>query len=113
MSQQNFVKMKCIPCRGGVPKMKKAEVKKAQRQTPGWKFIPGNVDKIQKEFKFKDFAQLMRFVNKVAKLAEKEGHHPDLYIYRWNHLRLDLYTHKINGLFRNDFIMAAKINRIK
>jgi 4a-hydroxytetrahydrobiopterin dehydratase len=105
--------MKCIPCRKGAPKMKPAEIRKSLKEAKGWVHIKERFDKIYREYTFKDFAQLMKFVNKVARLAEKEGHHPDICIYRWNHLRLELYTHKINGLHQNDFILAAKINKLK
>ncbi len=108
-----LAKMKCVPCHAGAPKMKPSEIRKALKEAKGWEHYRDKFDKIGREYAFRDFAQLMKFVNKIAKLAEKEGHHPDIYIYRWNHLCLELYTHKINGLHQNDFIMAAKINKIK
>jgi 4a-hydroxytetrahydrobiopterin dehydratase len=76
---------------------------------PGWKLIEGERLKITRPFKFKNFAQSIAFVNKVAAIAEGEGHHPDINI-SWNRVRLDLTTHAIGGLSTNDFIMAAKIN---
>lgn len=62
--------------------------------------------------KFKDFAENIQFVNRIAKLAEKEGHHPDLNIHGWNHLGITLSTHAIAGLSMNDFILAAKIDQL-
>jgi 4a-hydroxytetrahydrobiopterin dehydratase len=76
-----------------------------------WNLIEDTVDKIQKKFKFKDFEEAMEFVNKVADVAEEQGHHPDIFIH-WNEVTLTLYTHAINGLFDNDFIMAAKIDKL-
>jgi len=78
----------------------------------GWKLVDGEPAKITRSLKFKDFALAMDFVNKVARLAESEGHHPDICI-SWNRVRLELVTHAIGGLSMNDFIMAAKINELK
>ncbi|MFX0007323.1 MAG: 4a-hydroxytetrahydrobiopterin dehydratase [Promethearchaeota archaeon] len=77
----------------------------------GWSLIRENIHRIKREFVFKDFEEAMRFVNKVADTAEDEGHHPDINIY-YNKVILELYTHAINGLHLNDFVMAAKINEI-
>ena len=76
---------------------------------PGWK----NVDNLQifKEMKFKDFKEAMKFINAVAEIAEAEQHHPDIYIF-YNAVRLELSTHAIKGLSENDFILAAKIDKI-
>lgn len=74
-----------------------------------WEVIEGK--KIRHEFKFKDFAESMAFVNKVADLAEQEGHHPNIHIY-YSKVVIDLTTHNIKGLSENDFIMAAKIEEI-
>ena len=67
--------------------------------------------KIRREFKFEDFSEAMKFANRVADLAEEEGHHPDFHIH-WNKVRLELWTHEIGGLAENDFIMAAKIEAL-
>lgn len=74
----------------------------------GWKL---KENKIRKVYRFKDFKESMRFVNKVADLAEEEGHHPDILV-SWNKVTLTLTTHAIGGLSRNDFILAAKIDKI-
>lgn len=78
---------------------------------PGWKKTEDDIDKIEKQFKFKNFSESMDFVNRVAEIAEEQGHHPDIYIH-WNEVTLTLYTHAIRGLFDNDFILAAKIDEI-
>lgn len=75
----------------------------------GWEFV--ETQKIVKEYKFADFVKAMEFVNKIAKIAEEEGHHPDIFIH-YNKVEITLWSHYINGLSINDFIMAAKIDNI-
>jgi 4a-hydroxytetrahydrobiopterin dehydratase len=88
--------------------MSPEEARRLMDQVPGWEL---EENKLARRFRFKDFAASMAFVNRVAELAEAEGHHPDIYI-SWNRVRLDLTTHAIKGLSQNDFIMAAKINEL-
>ena len=108
----DLTKRKCVPCEGGVPSLTASDAKKLQQQTPQWPLIKvEGVDAIERQFGFKDFAEAMTFVNKVATLAEKEGHHPNFDI-RWNKVKLTLWTHAIGGLSDNDFIMAAKIDML-
>lgn len=108
----DLTERKCVPCEGGIPAITMTEAKKLHAQTPEWKFIKTEgMDAIQRIFKFKDFVEAMKFVNNVAVLAEKEGHHPNFDI-RWNKVTLTLWTHAISGLHDNDFIMAAKIDKI-
>ena len=103
---------KCVPCEGGTPPMAIEEAKELLRQINQWQLLQINgTDTIEKKFKFKDFAEAMEFVNKVADLAESESHHPDITI-NWNKVTLQLSTHAIKGLSENDFIMAAKIDRL-
>ena len=78
---------------------------------PGWTKSEGEIDKIEKLFKFKDFKEAMKFVNSVAEISEEQDHHPDIFI-QWNKVTLTLWTHAISGLFENDFILAAKIDEI-
>jgi 4a-hydroxytetrahydrobiopterin dehydratase len=99
---------KCKPCEGGTPPLDEKESGRLIVQVQGWKLENKT---IQKSFKFKDFAEAMKFINKVADLAEKEGHHPDIHI-SYNRVKLDLTTHAIGGLSENDFIFAAKIDRL-
>ena len=96
----------CKACEAGTPPMSEEQAREMLPQVPGWE-LEGN--KLTRRFKFKDFRGSMAFVNRVAELAESEGHHPDIYI-SWNRVRLELTTHAIKGLSENDFIMAAKIN---
>lgn len=99
---------KCRPCQGGEPTLSVGEAEELARQTPEWSLE----DKvIERQFRFKDFREAIAFVNKVADLAESEGHHPDIFI-SWNKVRLTLTTHKIGGLSRNDSVLAAKIDEL-
>lgn len=105
-----LTKKKCRPCEVGTPKMKPEEALELQQQVKDWGLLTINgIHAIEKKFKFNDFAAAMGFVNKVAALAEEEGHHPDITI-NWNTVTLQLSTHAIKGLSENDFIMAAKID---
>jgi 4a-hydroxytetrahydrobiopterin dehydratase len=106
----DLTKKHCVPCEGGVKPFTKQQARKYLEQVKSWKLV-GN--KIEREFKFKNFLQAMKFVNNVAQLAEDEGHHPDILLYSWNHVKLTTYTHAIGGLSENDFILAAKIDKIK
>ncbi|OHA18294.1 MAG: hypothetical protein A2664_02420 [Candidatus Taylorbacteria bacterium RIFCSPHIGHO2_01_FULL_46_22b] len=98
---------KCVACEGDMPPLNPTEATILMRQLkPEWK-LSGN--EIVRDFKFKDFKQAMVFVNKVADIAEEEGHHPDIFI-SYNRVKITLTTHAIIGLSNNDFIVAAKID---
>ena len=107
---QNLLDKKCIPCEGGIIPLTADEIEKYLTQVPGWEVLDNK--KIRREFQFKDFEQAMIFINKVADLAESEGHHPDMYLHDWNRVRIKISTHAINGMTENDFILAAKINKL-
>jgi 4a-hydroxytetrahydrobiopterin dehydratase len=100
----------CVPCRGGIPQLEQAAALELLNQTPLWKLEAGGT-RLVRAFEFADFLGAMRFVNGVAQIAEAEGHHPDIAIH-WNKVDLVLWTHKIGGLHENDFILAAKIDRL-
>lgn len=100
---------RCVPCEGGIPSLGKSDVERLLAQVAGWR-LDGKW--ITKEFKFKNFVAAMKFVNRVADLAEAEGHHPDIHIH-YNRVRFDIWTHAIDGLSENDFILAAKIDALK
>ncbi len=99
---------KCVPCEGDIEPLKREEFEKYLEQVKDWQVI----DDVQllREFRFENFKDVLEFVNKVAKVAEKEGHHPDIYIHDWNKVRFTLTTHAISGLSINDFVMAVKID---
>lgn len=108
--ESNLTSLKCVPCEGGIPPLNKAEAENLLVQIPGWEIVEEG-KKITVRFSFKDFRQSMSFVNKVADLAESEGHHPSILIV-WNKVTLTSWTYVIKGLSQNDFILAAKINEI-
>ena len=100
---------KCIPCRGGVPPMAKDRAEALLRQLDdGWRLNANG--HLERAYAFKNFAQAMAFANKVACIAENEGHHPDLYI-AWGKCKVEIWTHKISGLTESDFYFAAKADR--
>jgi 4a-hydroxytetrahydrobiopterin dehydratase len=101
---------KCVPCEGGTLPLTEESVQKLLPQVSGWEVFDSK--KIVREFKFKDFKHAMNFVQKVADVAESEGHHPDILVHGWNKVRLELTTHAIGGLSENDFILAAKIDAL-
>ena len=100
---------KCIPCEGGIPPLDKNEIKRYLDVLNNWE-LSDNL-KISKLFRFVNFRHTMTFVNKVAEIAESEGHHPDLHV-SYSTCVVELWTHAIHGLSENDFILAAKIDRI-
>ena len=110
---ENLADRKCAPCENGTPSLAAADIARYEKQlsTP-WKLVhEEGTDKIRREFAFKTFKEAMDFVNIVAMLAEKEGHHPDMHIW-YNKVLLVLWTHAVKGLSENDFIMAEKVNKL-
>ena len=101
---------KCVPCEGGVTPITATEAESYLKELPeGWSI---EKSRLVKEFKFKNFVESVKFINQVAEIAEEEGHHPDIHIF-YNLVKIELWTHAINGLFINDFVLAAKIEKIQ
>ena len=101
---------KCIPCQGGIPPLNKEEIKKFKNLVDNdWNVE--NDKKIIREFGFSDYKTGIKFTNKVAELAENEGHHPYIHI-NLKKIKVILFTHKIDGLHENDFLMASKIDKM-
>jgi len=100
----------CVPCEGGIPPLSEKEAESLMDQIVNWDLID-EATKIRRTFTFKNFMQAQAFAIKVGTLSESEGHHPDI-TYGWGYCTVLFYTHKINGLHENDFIMASKINEL-
>ena len=111
MPSGDLASKSCVPCRGGVPPLAGAELEHllAQLGPNGWRAVDGH--HLEKEYPFKDFVTALAFVNKVGEEAERQGHHPDLYL-AWGRVRITIWTHKIDGLTESDFVLAAKIDRL-
>ncbi len=100
---------KCEPCTVGTPAIKGEKLRELLGQLKGWTVEDEHT--LTKTFKFKDFDEALAFVNRVGKLADEEDHHPDIHL-SWGKVRLDLWTHKIDGLSENDFVFASKVDRL-
>jgi 4a-hydroxytetrahydrobiopterin dehydratase len=100
----------CVPCRGGVPPLKGADLAKLQAQVDdAWKVVQEH--HLIRIFPFPDFQKALDFVNKVGAIAEGQGHHPDIFL-TWGRAEIKIFTHKIEGLTESDFILAAKIDEV-
>ncbi len=106
-----LIKQHCVPCEGGMPPMIDADEEHYLARVPGWRLVRDGVHRIVTDVTLKDFTQNMRLVNRIAEVAEAEGHHPDITIF-YNKLHLELHTHAVGGLSLNDFILAAKIDAL-
>jgi 4a-hydroxytetrahydrobiopterin dehydratase len=104
---ESFAGKHCVPCHGGVPRLKGGEIEPLLAQLQGWRVVEEH--HLSKEYKFKNFADALAFVNRVGGVAESEGHHPDIE-FGWGYARLKIYTHAIDGLSESDFILAARID---
>lgn len=104
--------LKCVACRGGEPKLTDAEIAELQPQVPEWKIVEQDgVLRLERMFKFKNYAQSVDFTNRVAAIAEEQDHHP-LIVLEWGRVTVQWWTHVVKGLHKNDFIMAAKTDEL-
>jgi 4a-hydroxytetrahydrobiopterin dehydratase len=106
----DFAEQHCVPYEAGTLPLALDDAKGILEYVKGWT-LDDEGKKISREFILTDFAQAMAFVNNVAAIAESEGHHPNISI-SWNVVRLELFTHELNGLSTNDFIIAARVNKL-
>lgn len=105
-----LAKKECKPCDGKTPPLKGEALKQMQSQLGSeWQVL--NEQKLEREFKFPDFRSALEFVNQVGEIAEEQNHHPDIY-FTWGRARIQIWTHSINGLSENDFILAARISEL-
>ena len=108
----DLLKKKCVPCEGGVLPFNISEIHKYQKKVDGWDIVNNkNIFFLEKKFTFKNFLESQKFVNEVGKISEEEGHHPDI-TFGWGYAKINITTHAIEGLSENDFILAAKIDKI-
>jgi len=110
---KDLLKKKCKPCEGGVVPFDVSEIHKYQKKVDGWDITKDKEEIffLIKKFTFKNFSESQKFVNFVGKIAEEEGHHPDI-TFGWGYSEVKITTHAIKGLSENDFILAAKIDQI-
>jgi 4a-hydroxytetrahydrobiopterin dehydratase len=112
MATEELARMKCVACRRDAPRVTAEEVAELLPQIPEWEMVERDgIERLERVFKFRDFAEALEFTNKVGELAEQEGHHPAI-LTEWGRVTVSWWTHKIKGLHRNDFIMAAKTGLI-
>jgi 4a-hydroxytetrahydrobiopterin dehydratase len=108
---EQLVAKKCKPCEGGVEPCTREEAERQLKNLPGWRLTPDG-QRIRKDWTVKNFMAGIDFFNHVAQAAENDGHHPDLHLEGYRKVWIELWTHAIGGLSENDFILAAKIDRL-
>jgi 4a-hydroxytetrahydrobiopterin dehydratase len=110
-TQDELVKKHCVPCEGGIPAVSRQEAEATIRNLEGWT-LEENGKRITRSWTVKNFLAGIELFNKVAAIAEKEDHHPDLHLEGYRNVKITLWTHAVGGLTENDFVLAAKINEI-
>jgi 4a-hydroxytetrahydrobiopterin dehydratase len=110
-TQEELSKKRCVPCEGGIPALSNQEAAALVQSISGWT-LDSDSKRISRSWTMKNFTAGIDFFNKVATLAEEEGHHPDLHLEGYRHVTIVLSTHAVGGLTENDFILAAKINML-
>ena len=111
VSAEQLCSTKCVPCEGGVPKLSPEDAKAQLAVLDGWELMSGP-DRIRKSWTVKHFMAGLEFFGKVAEVAEAEGHHPDLHLVGYRNASIEIWTHAIQGLSLNDFILAARIDQL-
>ena len=111
LSAEQLSKKKCAPCEGGIPPVPDEQACQLLRNVEGWS-LTDDGKRIRREWTARNFMAAIDFFNKVAEIAEEDGHHPDLHLVGYRSVAVELWTHAIGGLSENDFILAAKINRV-
>ena len=108
-SQCSLADRECVPCKGGTPPLKGKALAELAGQLEGWEIIDEH--HLSKACKFPNFTAALAFVNRVGELAERENHHPWIH-FTWGKVRIEVWTHKIDGLTESDFVLAAKIDQL-
>ncbi len=108
----NLVGERCMACRSDAPRVTEAEIAQLMPLIPEWKLVEHEaIPRLERTFRFKDYRQALAFTQRIGDLAEEEGHHPAMLV-EWGRVKVSWWTHKIKGLHRNDFVMAAKTDRL-
>jgi 4a-hydroxytetrahydrobiopterin dehydratase len=109
MESNALTAKECVPCKGGVPPLKGDPLKALHaRLGKHWQLV--NEHHLEKEYRFRDFREALGFTNRVGELAERQNHHPDIYL-AWGKVKITIWTHKIDGLTESDFVFAAKTDQ--
>jgi 4a-hydroxytetrahydrobiopterin dehydratase len=111
ITQDELSKKRCVPCEGGVPALSAEDAAALAQSVEGW-IVDADARQISRSWTVKNFMAGIDFFNKVAALAEEEGHHPDLHLEGYRQVTIVIWTHAVGGLTENDFILAAKINQV-
>jgi 4a-hydroxytetrahydrobiopterin dehydratase len=107
----DLAEQQCVPCKGGVPPLAGEALEALRRQLGGgWTVAEGH--HLEKEYRFKNFREALSFTNRVGEMAEDQQHHPDIHL-AWGRVRIEIWTHKIDGLTESDFVFAAKCDRLR
>jgi 4a-hydroxytetrahydrobiopterin dehydratase len=110
-SSNELTRKRCTPCENGATALRPEQINDYIALLPDWR-LTADGQRIRREWTVKDFATALDFFNRVGHIAEEEGHHPDLHLSGYRHVAIELWTHDIGGLSENDFILAAKIDRL-
>jgi 4a-hydroxytetrahydrobiopterin dehydratase len=110
-SAEQLTRKRCLPCEGGVEPYTLEQSKSQLAQLDGWR-LTHDGQRIRKDWRVKNFMAAMRFFSACAELAEEDNHHPDLHVEGYRNVWVELWTHAIGGLSENDFILAAKIDKL-
>jgi 4a-hydroxytetrahydrobiopterin dehydratase len=106
---EDLASKECIPCKGGVPPLKGDAIARLLDQLgEGWDVVDEH--HLEKVYTFKDFREALDFTNRVGDIAESQGHHPEIHL-GWGRVKLEVWTHKIDGLTESDFVFAAKVEK--
>ena len=108
---EELTRKRCRPCEGGVPALAGEEVRSYLKALPGWQ-LTADGRRIRREWRVKDFVTALDFFQRIGQIAEAEDHHPDLHLVGYRNVAIELWTHALNGLSENDFILAAKIDQL-
>lgn len=109
---EDLKSLRCVPCRGGDPRLTEAEIAGYRTQAPDWEVVEREgIQRLERVFRFKNFAEALAFTNRVGEIAEAEDHHPAL-LTEWGRVTVTWWTHAVQGLHLNDFIMAVKTDEL-